>query len=80
MTTDTLVPIPIEDWEELRDLYQHNWPHNEPTYNLIQNYIDWHRIDRKLKDVAIYSLNGTWPRMGRSCWRKANPSSVSIVK
>ncbi|XP_050082233.1 uncharacterized protein LOC126569295 [Anopheles aquasalis] len=64
MTTDTLVPIPIEDLEELRDLYQHNWPHNEPTYNLIQNYIDWHRIDRKLKDFAIYSLNGTWRQNG----------------
>ncbi|XP_053661853.1 uncharacterized protein LOC128711012 [Anopheles marshallii] len=64
MAEDRLVEIPRNDWEEWRDLYKRDWPRHEIAFNLVQNYIDWSKRDRKIKDLALYSLNGTWRENG----------------
>ncbi|XP_049548227.1 uncharacterized protein LOC125959446 [Anopheles darlingi] len=64
MQEDHLVEIPRCNWEEWRDLYKREWPRHELAYNLVQNYIDWSKHDRKIKDLTIYSLNGSWRENG----------------
>uniref|UniRef100_A0A4Y0BHE2 N-acetyltransferase domain-containing protein n=1 Tax=Anopheles funestus TaxID=62324 RepID=A0A4Y0BHE2_ANOFN len=64
MGEDRLVEIPRNDWEEWRDLYKRDWPRHEIAFNLVQNYIDWSKRDRKIKDLALYSLNGSWRENG----------------
>uniref|UniRef100_A0A182MZ90 N-acetyltransferase domain-containing protein n=1 Tax=Anopheles dirus TaxID=7168 RepID=A0A182MZ90_9DIPT len=64
MEEDRLVKIPRCDWEEWRDLYKRVWPRHEIAYNTVQNYIDWSKHDRNIKDLALYSLNGTWRENG----------------
>ena len=57
---DELVPIPKENWAELRDLFRINWPEHELPHNVVQNYIDWNQIDTKLTHFEVFSLNETW--------------------
>ncbi|XP_052899379.1 uncharacterized protein LOC128305807 [Anopheles moucheti] len=64
MGEDCLVEIPRNDWEEWRDLYKRDWPRHEIAFNLVQNYIDWSKRDRKIKDLVLYSLNGSWRENG----------------
>ncbi|XP_052863998.1 uncharacterized protein LOC128270629 [Anopheles cruzii] len=64
MQEDRLKPIPRCDWEEWRDLYKRDWPRHELAYNTVQNYINWSKRDRKIKDLVIYSLNGSWRENG----------------
>ena len=64
MEEDRLVEIPRSDWEEWRDLYKRDWPRHEIGFNVVQNYIDWSKHDRKIKDLVLYSLNGSWRENG----------------
>ncbi|XP_061511638.1 uncharacterized protein LOC1275478 [Anopheles gambiae] len=64
MGEDRLVEIPRSDWEEWRDLYKRDWPRHEIAFNLVQNYINWSKHDRKIKDLVLYSLNGSWRENG----------------
>ncbi|XP_058061162.1 uncharacterized protein LOC131211622 [Anopheles bellator] len=64
MQEDRLELIPRSDWEEWRDLYKRDWPRHELAYNTVQNYINWSKRDRKIKDLVIYSLNGSWRENG----------------
>ncbi|XP_052867888.1 uncharacterized protein LOC128273869 [Anopheles cruzii] len=64
MQEDRLKPIPRCDWEEWRDLYKRDWPRHELAYNTVQNYINWSKRDGKIKDLVIYSLNGSWRENG----------------
>ncbi|XP_050078284.1 uncharacterized protein LOC126565180 [Anopheles maculipalpis] len=64
MQPDRLVPIPIESLPALQQLYRRDWPQHEIVYNCLQNYIEWLRIDRKLKDFSVFSLNDTWRENG----------------
>ncbi|XP_053675933.1 uncharacterized protein LOC128726166 [Anopheles nili] len=64
MEDDRLVEIPRCDWEEWRDLYKRDWPRHEIAYNTVQNYINWSKYDRKIKDLVLYSLNGNWREDG----------------
>uniref|UniRef100_A0AAG5DFG6 N-acetyltransferase domain-containing protein n=1 Tax=Anopheles atroparvus TaxID=41427 RepID=A0AAG5DFG6_ANOAO len=64
MANDRLEKIPRCDWEEWRDLYLRDWPRYELSYNTVQNYINWSKRDPKIKDLAIYSLNGSWRENG----------------
>ncbi|XP_058120890.1 uncharacterized protein LOC131281730 [Anopheles ziemanni] len=64
MVNDQLVEIPRCNWEEWRDLYLRDWPQHELAYNTVQNYINWSKRDPKIKDLSIYSLNGSWRENG----------------
>ncbi|XP_058120892.1 uncharacterized protein LOC131282153 [Anopheles ziemanni] len=64
MVNDQLVEIPRCNWEEWRDLYLRDWPQHELAYNTVQNYINWSKRDPKVKDLSIYSLNGSWRENG----------------
>ncbi|KAL9707539.1 hypothetical protein quinque_011057 [Culex quinquefasciatus] len=57
---DELVPIPRENWTDLRDLFRTNWPAHELPHNVFQNYIDWIQIDAKIANLQVFSLNGAW--------------------
>lgn len=61
---DALTVIPPEDWPELRDLYQANWPANLVAFHTVDNYIQWHRKDPHIRNLTFYSLNGTWRQDG----------------
>lgn len=63
-TDDSLVVIPPEEWPELRDLYQANWPANLVAYHTVDNFIQWHRKDPHIRNLTFYSLNGTWRQDG----------------
>lgn len=61
---DTLTVIPPEDWPELRDLYEANWPVNLVAYHTVDNFIQWHRRDPSIRNLTFYSLNGDWRKDG----------------
>lgn len=61
---DELVPIPRENWADLRDLFRTNWPAHELPHNVVQNYIDWIQIDAKIANLQVFSLNGGWRSEG----------------
>ncbi|KAL9707059.1 hypothetical protein quinque_010577 [Culex quinquefasciatus] len=61
---DKLVPIPCEHWPELRDLYRAEWPKHEVAFNTIQNYINWVKIDPRIRNLEVVSLNGSWRQNG----------------
>lgn len=60
MELDKLVEILPNDWIELRDVYQLNWPDNHVAWHTINNYINWFRMEPHIKHLKIYSLNGSW--------------------
>lgn len=60
METDKLVEIPPKDWFELRDVFLLKWPENHVAYHTINNFINWFRMAPAIKNLKIYSLNGTW--------------------
>ncbi|KFB49109.1 AGAP008627-PA-like protein [Anopheles sinensis] len=63
-TADRLCIIPPAEWVELRDLYLVDWPEHHVAYTTIDNYIRWYAKDCEIKNLAIYSLNGTWRKDG----------------
>ncbi|KFB42252.1 hypothetical protein ZHAS_00009931 [Anopheles sinensis] len=64
MPSNELSPIPIENLPELQGMFLRDWPKPETAYNLLENYIRWYKIDRKVKDLAILSLNEVWRNNG----------------
>ena len=60
MIDDKLVEIPQLEWIELRDLFLVNWPENHVAYHTIDNFVQWYRKESDIKDLKIYSLNGSW--------------------
>lgn len=60
MIDDKLVDIPQLEWIELRDLFLVNWPENHVAYHTIDNFVQWYRKEPDIKDLKIYSLNGSW--------------------
>lgn len=60
MIDDILVEIPQLEWIELRDLFLVNWPENHVAYHTIDNFVQWYRKESDIKDLKIYSLNGSW--------------------
>lgn len=60
MIDDELVEIPQSEWIELRDLFLVNWPENHVAYHTIDNFVQWYRKESNIKDLKIYSLNGSW--------------------
>uniref|UniRef100_A0A182M339 N-acetyltransferase domain-containing protein n=1 Tax=Anopheles culicifacies TaxID=139723 RepID=A0A182M339_9DIPT len=65
MQNDTLVRIPANAWEQLRDLYRQDWPRHEIAYNNVQNYIRWVERDPPISaTLIVYSLNGSWRQNG----------------
>ncbi|XP_063702947.1 uncharacterized protein LOC134832746 [Culicoides brevitarsis] len=52
----------IEDWPVLRDLFTRDWPKYCLPYHLIQNFLDWHKIDPEHvnTDIQLFCLNGDW--------------------
>ncbi|XP_065080177.1 uncharacterized protein LOC135703015 [Ochlerotatus camptorhynchus] len=63
-TRDTLHSITPEQWPELRDMFKSGWPRNEVPYNTIQNYIKWVKIDPRIKQLEVLSLNDSWRENG----------------
>ncbi|XP_058818234.1 uncharacterized protein LOC131681454 [Topomyia yanbarensis] len=57
---DKLQLIPQSEWIDLRDIYKVDWPKHEMAYNTIQNYINWVKIDSRIKHLKIYSLSDSW--------------------
>lgn len=65
MQNDTLVRIPANVWEQLRDLFRQDWPRHEIAYNNVQNYIRWIERDPQISaTLLVYSLNGNWRQTG----------------
>lgn len=60
MTADKLVEISPSEWIELRDLFFVNWPENHVAYHTIDNFVQWYRKESDIKNLKIYSLNGSW--------------------
>lgn len=60
MIADKLVEIPQSEWMELRDLFLVNWPENHVAYHTIDNFVQWYRKESDIKNLKIYSLNGSW--------------------
>ncbi|XP_052896511.1 glycine-N-acyltransferase-like protein 3 [Anopheles moucheti] len=56
---DQLVEIPQENWSELRNLFQCDWPKHEFAYYLLGNYVNW-KAHQATLDIKCYSLNGNW--------------------
>ncbi|KAL9707060.1 hypothetical protein quinque_010578 [Culex quinquefasciatus] len=61
---DVLEQIPCENWPELRDLFRVEWPTHEVAFNTIQNYINWIKIDPRIKHLQVVSLSGSWRENG----------------
>ncbi|XP_058447808.1 uncharacterized protein LOC131428132 [Malaya genurostris] len=60
VNVEKLQLIPQSEWPELRNIYKLDWPKHELAYNTIQNYINWVKIDPRIKHLEVYSLNGSW--------------------
>uniref|UniRef100_A0AAG5DSD7 N-acetyltransferase domain-containing protein n=1 Tax=Anopheles atroparvus TaxID=41427 RepID=A0AAG5DSD7_ANOAO len=63
-TSDQLSIIPPAEWVELRDLYRVSWPAHHVAYVTIDNYVRWYAKDCRIKNLAIYCLNGSWRQDG----------------
>ncbi|GAB0099332.1 uncharacterized protein DMENIID0001_151880 [Sergentomyia squamirostris] len=61
---DRLVSIPQEELPVLRDLYKVDWPKHLVAYQTINHYILWLEIDPNIKNLHIWSLNGSWRTNG----------------
>jgi hypothetical protein len=57
---DKLVEISPSEWGELRDLFLLNWPENHVAWHTVNNFLNWFRMEPNIRDLKIYSLNGTW--------------------
>lgn len=60
MELDKLVEIPPKDWLELRDVFRLRWPENHVAWHTVNNMSNWFRMAPEIKNLKIYSLNGTW--------------------
>lgn len=57
---DNLVEVATKNWRELRDVFASNWPKNHIAWHTVNNYLNWFRIEPRIRIMKIYSLNGTW--------------------
>lgn len=55
---DKLVKIKRKEWPKLRDLYSTHLSDSHIGYYTLDNYIRWLTQDSKVKNIAIYCLNG----------------------
>ncbi|XP_055375763.1 uncharacterized protein LOC129608330 [Condylostylus longicornis] len=58
-----IIPIPIEYWPNLMNMYKIDWPKHLLTFYTIKNYIDWKNnpeIEEEAEEFQFYSLNGDW--------------------
>lgn len=58
--TDLLNPLlyeltTVNELEELRDLYQQNWPEYCVGFYCLDNFLRWKRKDENIKNLRIYS-------------------------
>ena len=60
MIADKLVEVSQMEWIELRDMFLINWPENHVAYHTIDNFVQWFRKESDIKNLKIYSLNGSW--------------------
>lgn len=60
MTADKLIEISPTEWIELRDLFLVNWPENHVAFHTIDNFVQWYRKKSDIKNLKMYSLNGSW--------------------
>ncbi|GAB0099331.1 glycine-N-acyltransferase-like protein 3 isoform X1 [Sergentomyia squamirostris] len=61
---DHLVEIPVENWPELRDMFNVEWPKHIVDYYTIDNYIKWKEKSSEIPNLKVYSLNDEWKRDG----------------
>lgn len=59
-SSDKLVVILPSQWTELRDLFLKNWPENHIAWHTINSYVSWFKLKPDIKNLKMYSLNGTW--------------------
>ncbi|XP_053673040.1 uncharacterized protein LOC128723336 [Anopheles nili] len=65
MQNDSLVRIPTNAWDQLRDLYKEDWPRHEIAYNNVHNYIRWIEREPQISATLIVcSLNDSWRENG----------------
>lgn len=60
ISEDCLVEVATKNWRELRDIFNANWPKNHIAWHTVNNYINWFRIEPRIRNLKIYSLNGNW--------------------
>lgn len=61
---DRLVEIPCDNWVELREMYNRDWPNHIVNYYTIDTYIRWKEQCDTIANLHFYSLNGEWRRDG----------------
>ncbi|XP_055712124.1 uncharacterized protein LOC129807107 [Phlebotomus papatasi] len=59
-----LVEIPCDNWIELKEMYNRDWPKHIVNYYTIDTYIRWKEQCDTIPNLHFYSLNGQWRRDG----------------
>ncbi|XP_065080137.1 uncharacterized protein LOC135702985 [Ochlerotatus camptorhynchus] len=64
---ETLKAIPPQEWPSLRDVFKREWPRHQIAYNTVQNYINWTKIDPRIKQLQVLGLNDDSWRDNGTC-------------